>query len=95
MRDQALNDKHARDPQPGDFWHEMLSPIARVLCTVRGLVIFQKMTGMGGKEFSDMDPPPTAMSKDDFNRWLRYDTMSGKTWCDVVPNRYPPDEQPR
>lgn len=71
----------------------MLSPIVRVLGTVAGFVIFQDITGMGGKEFTDLYPVPTMLPKNEFNKRLRYETMPDKTWCDVCPNRYPPDER--
>jgi hypothetical protein len=50
MTREELAEKHSSSPESGYYWHEMFCPIARVLGVYRGFVVFQKLTGMGGKE---------------------------------------------
>jgi hypothetical protein len=87
----ALNVKHVNDPQPGDFWHEMYAPIIRVLGrTADGSVIVQKVHGLQGTDVRDDDPAPIVMTLTEFKRWVSYQTMPDKTYCDVMPNKLPP-----
>jgi hypothetical protein len=86
----ALDQKHLKYPKPGDYWHEMYCPIARILGIFNGQIVLQKVSGMQGKEISDTEPSPEVMSVADFKKWVSYDSMPDKTWCNVIPERYPP-----
>jgi hypothetical protein len=86
-----LNKMHVLHPMPGDYWHDMYSPVARVLDATDDWIIVQKVSGMGGKEISDTDPKPCAMKKSAFRRWISYKSIAGETWASVIPERYPPE----
>lgn len=88
----ALDQIHLKHPQPGDYWHEMYCPIARVLTTEGDWVVLQKVTGLGGQEISETDPKPRLMKLSAFKKWLSYDSMPDKTWASVMPQRYPLDD---
>jgi len=90
-KQRLLNKMHVLHPKPGDYWHEMYCPVARVLDATDGWVIVQKVGGMGGKEISDTDPKPCAMKLSAFKRWLSYNTIKDQTWAHVIPKRFPPD----
>ena len=90
----ALNLAHADHPLPGDYWHEMFCPIARVIMVDDERVLVQKVAGYAGHEVSDTDPKPTIMSRRRFAKWLRYSTLADKTWADVSPRRRPSSEIP-
>jgi hypothetical protein len=86
---QALNIKHADNPCVGVFWHEMLTPIVRILKGDADNIILQHLPNYAGKEFSDTDPEPVLMPRTKFAQWIRYSSMSNNTWADVVPEKYP------
>ena len=86
-----LNKMHLLHPKPGDYWHEMYCPVARVLDATDGWVIVQKVSGMGGKEISDTEPKPRAMKISAFKKWLSYGYNLPGTWAHVIPGRFPPD----
>jgi hypothetical protein len=88
MRDYARNIEHADNPRVGDYWHEMFTPICRVMIVTDTDVLVQKFTGHAGEEITDTHPPPELMPRSVFAAWLRYDTMSDKTWVDVVPEKF-------
>lgn len=86
MRDQELNEKHATNPMPGDYWHEMFTPIAVVLDVVGDTVVFCRNTESSGTnhwrwnhKLSERLPKAT------FAHLFRYETMPDKFHADVVP----------
>ena len=68
--------------------HEMYCPVARVLMVSDDYVCVQKLSGYGGRIVSITDPEPTVMTRRRFSKWLRYDSMPGKTWADVMPEYF-------
>lgn len=84
------NIQYADNPTVGDYWDEMHSPIARVLMVNDKLVLVQKLAGLGGHTIDDANPTPVMMTRKEFGRWLRYDSIPDKTWACVTPGRYPP-----
>lgn len=85
-----LNDLHAGCPRKGDYWHEMICPIARVLMVDDEYVLVQKLAGRDGTTVTAEDPKPTVMTRRRFSKWLRYDSkeMAHKTWADVMPEYF-------
>lgn len=80
-----LNIKHSENPEVGDFWHEIFSPIARVLQVEEKWIVIQKLSGQGGEMTNKNDPMPIIMSRRDFKKWIRYESIPDKTWADVIP----------
>lgn len=89
-RNHVLNLHHTDNPEVGDYWEEMIVPIARVVAvTPRGILV-QKLGGLyGGKEISDTEPRPEFMTRAEFAAWLRYSSIPNKTWADVHPRQFP------
>lgn len=78
--------KHAKNPQPGDYWHEMFTPILLVLKVTRKQVIFLEKVKAVGKDRWTWDVEKVSvLPRKEFKKKLYYSTMP-KTWCDVVPN---------
>ena len=78
---------HLTNPMPGDYWHEMYCPIARILHVRGAYIMLQKLSGMAGKEINKDDPKPELMTMAEFKKWISYDSMPDKTWCHVIPER--------
>jgi hypothetical protein len=76
---QALNLKHADNPQEGDFWHEFLCPIAKVHKVSKTHVWVERLTKPVG------DSAHSQMTREEFARWIRYDSIPDHTWADVQP----------
>lgn len=79
--------RHARHPRVGDYWFEMMSPMARVLMVDSHRVLVQKLAGYGGREIKATDPKPVVMSRRAFQKWLSYESIPG-TWAHVVPEKF-------
>lgn len=85
----ARNIKHADDPQPGDYWHEMFCGI----CVVLEAGLFS-VTVCKTKKDVDADSwtwdltKTHTMKRRDFSAWLRYDTIPDKTWAIVEPEAH-------
>ncbi len=80
------NTKHAKNPQPGDYWHEMLCPILVVLKATK----FQVWVCEERKDTSDgywtWDLIQTKiLTRKTFEANLKYDTIDDKHWCSVIP----------
>jgi hypothetical protein len=93
---EALNNEHALNPQPGDYWVEMFCGICIVLSVSPLAVLLCRTKKDVDRYFWAWDLDKTEiMSREEFNRWLRYKSfsMQHKTWCDCVPQaqhaRYP------
>lgn len=87
MPSDTTNLLHLHNPQPGDYWHEMLSPVARVIMVDDYRVLVQRLAGRAGTEITDNDPKPVVMTHKELAKWLTYDSIPNKTWADVVPRR--------
>lgn len=85
-----LDQAHLHHPEPGDYWHEMYAPVARILQAKDGRVLVQKVSRMGGQEINDFDPKPRVMTVRSFAKWLSYSSIPG-TWASVMPRKYPPE----
>ena len=88
-----INMAHLDNPMPGDYWHEMFSPVALVITVVEGFVIFKKLCGGGLKELPDgklsaEGIEPIAWTLKEFRKYMTYSSMSDKTWADVMPQRF-------
>jgi hypothetical protein len=77
-----VNAKHACDPQPGDFWHEMLCAICLVVAREGDQVCVCRKKQHDGAHYWFVDPEWLAVA--DFARWLSYRTKDG-FWADCVP----------
>lgn len=72
----ALNIRCAENPKKGDYWHEMFMPVCTVTRITKKSVYVTK----------HKDKKTVMMDKDDFRKWLAYDSMPNKFWPDVVPS---------
>jgi hypothetical protein len=83
-----LNEKHSADPQPGDYWSEMLCPMMVVVGTFCGHVAVIKKTISAGADRWTWDLSAVEiMKRDEFSKWPRYESIDG-FWADVDPGRH-------
>lgn len=83
----ALNERHAKIPGPGDYWHEMLSPVCVVIARVAGYVLVCRKTKSAGNDCWTWDLRESVlevMRLDEFRKSLSYGTIPGY-WAWVVP----------
>lgn len=86
--------EHLADPQAGDYWHEMFTPICVVLGRTDDGVWICKKT----KTKADDDGRWTwdlaqfeRMTSAAFRSWLTYGgtgDLAEQTWCSVLPGRH-------
>lgn len=87
MPDQATNLEHIRNPVRGDYWHEMFAPVCVVVSVSEDAVeVCEKF-----KHVEDHIEPDYAQTvsipRAEFGLRFFYNSMRGKTWCDVSPAR--------
>lgn len=82
-RDESCQ-KHLESPQPGDYWHDMYSPVCVVLGVLHGAVVFiEKTVESGDGWFWDLESR-SCKTLPEFSEWLRY-TTNDRTWAIVIP----------
>ena len=84
----AKSMEHLDNPESGDYWHEMFSPVLVVVAVhPYGLVICDKIVDVDDKHWAfDLDHTrlvPHGYLRERFT----YETMPDKTWCDVMPRK--------
>ncbi len=91
----ALNKEHRIRPQPGDYWHDMYSPILLVVWQDGEHVeylenIVHYVNVYDGWKWN-VDLPPTRSTYEDFAKRILYsiqsEALKDLTWCDVIPDR--------
>src|SRR6266487_4051314 len=83
---EAKNNEHIKNPQPGDYWHDMFCPIAIVLAVTEESVTFCEKTKEIDHDYWTWDLSIIKkVWKEDFGKNFYYDSekMKDKTWCDV------------
>ena len=96
MRDHETNEKHAIGPEPGDFWHEMFSPILVVLEVTPDTVVFCRRQEQVGRDRWRWNATLTErLPRDEFSKLLRYQSqaMKHKFYADVIPRGHMPDAE--
>ena len=84
----VVSDTHLRDPQRGDFWHEMFAPICVVLdVRPHSLTLCRKVQAVKQDKWTWDLSKKENMSRELFRRWLSYDSIPG-TWCHVIPRHH-------
>lgn len=86
MNDHQISQEHLNNPKVGDYWHEMLMPVAIVIdvnddeITICGRI---KDTGEGcwtwDQNFIKI------ITKKEMREYFSYDTIPNKTWCRCIP----------
>jgi hypothetical protein len=82
----SQNKQHVADPQPGDYWHEMFTPVCLVLDASKFHVALlcdaKHVSGGWNWDTSKV----TVLSRAAFVAKLMYEQQVDQgTWCDVVP----------
>jgi len=77
--------ERANDPQPGDYWSEMCSPICVVVHRLKNTVIICKeRVGVDDTHWTwDLDKTE-AMRVDEFKQWLSYKSMPDKLYAECM-----------
>jgi hypothetical protein len=85
----ALNRRCARNPEPGDYWQEMLMPICVVLAVTGDKVDLCKTIKQtrGGTAWTWDLAQRQEMTRAEFDEWLSYDSIDGY-WADVSPQAH-------
>lgn len=85
----ALNEKHSKSPEPGDYWEDHFVGVLQVVTVTHGMVIFfdRRIEEENGWNW-DLSKP-RALRLDEFTKFLQYKSpaMGDKTWACVHPNR--------
>ena len=82
-----LTNKHAENPEPGDYWHEMFNPVAVVLEVKGDELTICKTTRRHGEGWTwDLEFCYTT-TKQKFKDWISYDNIEGY-WCDVSDHKH-------
>lgn len=87
MRDDAANIQHSRNPQIGDFWHEMFCPIMVVLdVTPLHVIICDKTKSIDRDHWTWDTAEIKTLTREQFALKPHYDSpkMAHKFHCDVV-----------
>lgn len=88
MIDETLNEKHATDPQPGDYWEDHFIEVCVVLAVVRKLVIYyDKKKQVGDNSWTCGLEKTETRTIDKFNDWLSYKSIPGY-WATVHPKAH-------
>ena len=85
-----LNEKHALNPEIGDYWNEMFVPILSVVDVGAFNVSVLRKTKEVDEDHWTWDVTQvTNMTKKEFYKFLHYNTpnVKDKCWCDVYPGR--------
>jgi hypothetical protein len=85
------NIKHALNPEPGDYWHEMFTPIMVVLDVTSMHVVICDGTKPADKDRWSWDYKKIkCLTRKEFNMKPRYDSpkLIDHFHCDVMPNAH-------
>ena len=86
-----LNEKHATDPQPGDYWHEMLCPVWVVVFVDEDVVgVIQDKVDRPPNHWTwDLDKIKS-VTRDAFKKRMQYKhgCVAGRYWCRVEPRSH-------
>jgi hypothetical protein len=81
--------EHAKNPQPGDWWHEMFSPVCVVLAVAAGLVIYCDKTKSTSKDRWTWDlTVRKSKTLQEFHDWLQYNTIPDRYMASVEPGAH-------
>jgi hypothetical protein len=86
----ALDIKHSKDPQPGDYWEDHMCGVLQVVAVAAGMVIFfDKQKAVDANHWQWDTTKPSALTVADFTKRLQYKSanMGEKTWANVHPKR--------
>lgn len=80
--------EHAKNPQPGDYWHEMYVPVCVVLAVAAGVVIYcEKARDVGDDKWTWDLRSRSTKTLEEFDRWLAYGSIAGY-WASVEPEAH-------
>lgn len=81
--------KHALNPEPGDYWDEMLVGVCVVLEVTDTHVVICKSKRIVDSDHWTWDlSKKTYLSRQEFKKWLEYDTMPNNFWASVNPRHH-------
>ena len=86
----ALDIKHSKDPQPGDYWEDHMCGVLIVVAVSHGMVIFfDERIDVPPDHWQFDESKPKALTVADFTKRLQYKSegMGEKTWANVHPKR--------
>lgn len=85
----VVSDTHLRDPQRGDFWHEMFNPVCVVLEVLPySLILCRKIRALPPDKWTWDLAQRESMSREAFKKWLSYVSNVPGTWAHVIPRHH-------
>jgi hypothetical protein len=84
----AVNEKHCANPEPGDYWNEMMCPYFVVLSRIGNhVIVYQKRKDAGPNHWTWDTDNPEMMSLDQLRKKVTYDSIPGFV-ADVFPGAH-------
>lgn len=87
----ALDAGHLADPEVGDYWHDMFSPVCVVVGRREGAAVVCEHTKVTDPDHWTWDLSRLRwVTLAEFARWLTFqgESMAGRTWCHVLPRAH-------
>lgn len=83
-----LDEEHVRNPQEGDFWHEMFSPYFLVVAVGdKGVLVVHKTVPVGRDHYRFDENELRYMTRQELRDKVTYPSMRDKFVADVIPRR--------
>lgn len=87
-RQDALNERHASDPQPGDYWHEMFCPVLVIAARFPiGVLVCDTPKDVGDNKWTWNLEKCRVMTVEELRRKLEYNSRKG-FWANVAPRAH-------
>ena len=81
---EARNLARLLTPKAGDYWREMFTPVAIVIsCSDSAVTLCRKKVYPDCNHWAWDANAIESVSRSEFSRMFRYDTIPDKTWADV------------
>lgn len=83
-KQQKLNEEHVKNPQIGDFWHEMFSPYFLVVGVVEtGVIVLDETISISKSHYKFDETKPKFISLESLKERVTYPTMRDKFVANV------------
>lgn len=88
-KQQELNEEHVKNPQIGDFWHEMFIPYFLVVEIVTsGVIVLDETISISESHYKFDETKPKFISLESLKERVTYPTMRDKFVANVMVKKY-------
>lgn len=89
IKQQELNEEHVKNPQIGDFWHEMFGPYFLVVGIVTsGVIVLDEIIFISKNHYKFDETKPKFISLESLKERVTYPTMRDKFVANVMVKKY-------